>query len=286
VLESERERLDESDHHLAEAVRLSDQLGLYDDAGAAEMAAAWNAIRRGHVSQAARSLHAAETFFGRAGTESWRALASAGRSLAEAIDTQRAWVFESELKVVEEEGGRHERDVLSAIARLAEAVGAATLSDEEAARELDTTSLHVRAALAAATELSTRDSSVSAPVTPHPRPTTGAPVLYVEAGALSFRVGDEPPVDLRRRRSIRLLLAELARLRVREPGEVLDVYEAFEVGWPGEKAMVEAAADRVYWAVATLRRLGLKEILMTTDEGYHLAPDYDVIYDEETPSTD
>lgn len=87
---------------------------------------------------------------------------------------------------------------------------------------------------------------------------------------------DEGRVDLRRRKAPRHILARLLELRATDPGEAIDVYEAFEVGWPGEVATVEAAADRVYWAVRTLRKLGLEPFLMTNDRGYLLDPQADL----------
>ena len=62
------------------------------------------------------------------------------------------------------------------------------------------------------------------------------------------------------------------------PAEPIDVYEMFDIGWPGEKAGAEAAADRVYWVIGTLRRLGLRDLLVTTDDGYHLARGTRVVF--------
>ena len=77
-------------------------------------------------------------------------------------------------------------------------------------------------------------------------------------------------VDLRRRKAPRRILARLVELRASDGA--LDVYEAFEVGWPDEVATPEAAADRVYWAIRTLRKLGLESVLVTRDDGYLLDP--------------
>ena len=58
----------------------------------------------------------------------------------------------------------------------------------------------------------------------------------------------------------------------------LDVYEAFDLGWPGEdRVEAEAAAERVYWVVGVLRRLGLDGLLLTSDEGYYLDPSATVL---------
>jgi hypothetical protein len=45
----------------------------------------------------------------------------------------------------------------------------------------------------------------------------------------------------------------------------------FSAAWPGEKAIASAAAQRVRVAIATLRKMGLRDQLVTTPEGYGLA---------------
>jgi hypothetical protein len=46
-----------------------------------------------------------------------------------------------------------------------------------------------------------------------------------------------------------------------------------EAGWPGERVLAEAGATRVRVAIATLRSLGLGDVLQTRDDGYLLDPD-------------
>lgn len=101
--------------------------------------------------------------------------------------------------------------------------------------------------------------------------------LVVGSEGRWFRLGSTE-VDLSRRRAHRLILAHLVT-KHRE-GEALDVHEAFEIGWPGELADVEAAAERVYWAIGSLRKLGLDEVLLTSDSGYHLDPSLEVVLDQ------
>ena len=43
-------------------------------------------------------------------------------------------------------------------------------------------------------------------------------------------------------------------------------------GWPGERILVEAASTRVRVAIATLRKLGLREAIVTRDDGYQIDP--------------
>jgi hypothetical protein len=66
----------------------------------------------------------------------------------------------------------------------------------------------------------------------------------------------------------------LALVTRHERGEAagLDVLGVFEVGWPGERATVDAARTRVRVAVATLRKAGLRDTLVTRDDGYLLDP--------------
>jgi tetratricopeptide (TPR) repeat protein len=122
----------------------------------------------------------------------------------------------------------------------------------------DRSRLHVRAALA-------RSSA------PEDQPVT-LPDLRIARDASWFETDDER-IDLRRRRAPRHILARLVELRCKAPEATLDVQEAFEVGWPGEIATASAASDRVYWAIRTLRKLGLEDFLITGGEGYLLAPD-------------
>ncbi|MFU8805740.1 MAG: ATP-binding protein, partial [Bradymonadaceae bacterium] len=73
-----------------------------------------------------------------------------------------------------------------------------------------------------------------------------------------FEWADGERVDLRRRRSIRLILDWLTDQRQESTGVGTDVYSLFDIGWPGEIVEPETAGERVYWAVRTLRKLGLE----------------------------
>lgn len=103
-----------------------------------------------------------------------------------------------------------------------------------------------------------------------------ADCLLVGAEGRWFEWAGQERVDLRRRRSIRLILDWLTTQRLERAGAGTDVYDLFDIGWPGEVVAPETAGERVYWAVRTLRKLGLEEVLVTTDEGYLLGPRVDV----------
>jgi predicted ATPase len=108
----------------------------------------------------------------------------------------------------------------------------------------------------------------------HTPPPDGTPTLSlaVTTDGRAFRMNAEPAVDLTRRRSMRLLLLRLCEQHRASPGGALTVDQLFAAGWPGEKALPEAGARRVYVAISTLRSLGLGHALVTRDDGYLLHP--------------
>ena len=80
-------------------------------------------------------------------------------------------------------------------------------------------------------------------------------------------------MNLSRRRTVKRILAILAKARAENPGEVLDAHTLVERGWPGEVFEVRAGLMRLYVTINTLRKLGLEEVLQTHGEGYRLDPD-------------
>jgi predicted ATPase len=89
-------------------------------------------------------------------------------------------------------------------------------------------------------------------------------LLELAADGAWFALG-ATRVDLSTRHPIRRVLVALATA-----SGPSDVDALFQAGWPGERATVEAARDRVYHAVATLRRLGLGERLTRGEGGWQL----------------
>ena len=91
----------------------------------------------------------------------------------------------------------------------------------------------------------------------------------LEVDAMGFALKGER-VDLSRRVALRLILQALTRRRLEHPGRALSVEEVVEAGWPGERILPDAAAGRVYVAVGSLRRMGLRGVLLSADGGYLL----------------
>ncbi|MBI2394115.1 MAG: hypothetical protein HYV09_31375 [Deltaproteobacteria bacterium] len=87
----------------------------------------------------------------------------------------------------------------------------------------------------------------------------------------TFQAEGAPPVTVPPRSPLRRILAGLVT-RWEQRAASCSVLDVGELGWPGEQPDPEAGANRVYVAIATLRRLGLRDLIVRTDEGYALDP--------------
>jgi hypothetical protein len=61
-----------------------------------------------------------------------------------------------------------------------------------------------------------------------------------------------------------------------QPGSRLSIEALASAGWPGERIVYRAARDRVYNVIATLRRLGIRDAIVHSDEGYGIHPRFRV----------
>lgn len=80
------------------------------------------------------------------------------------------------------------------------------------------------------------------------------------------------PQDLSRRTALRLIVSALVEQHRANPGEVLSLDELLAAGWPGQKVVPTAAANRVYVALSALRKMGLRGHLLSRDGGYLIDP--------------
>lgn len=102
--------------------------------------------------------------------------------------------------------------------------------------------------------------------------------LLVARDASFFRLSDhEQAVELGRRRAVRGVLRALVDARSTQPGVPLSVETLVAAGWPGERILPAAAAGRVYTAIATLRRLGLRGVVEQAGTGYLIPPQIPVL---------
>jgi tetratricopeptide (TPR) repeat protein len=98
-----------------------------------------------------------------------------------------------------------------------------------------------------------------------------------------FRLPAEPTVTLEKRRPIAAMLKLLVAERLARPGASISVEQLLAAGWPGERVLPDAGAHRVRVALSTLRKLGLKSVLVTTPTGYVLDPEQKVVTANEAP---
>jgi hypothetical protein len=79
-------------------------------------------------------------------------------------------------------------------------------------------------------------------------------------------------IELGKRVALRRIVAVLAQRRVTAPGEAVALDALVAAGWPDEKIRADAAINRIHVALSTLRRLGLRDVLLTVEHGYALDP--------------
>jgi predicted ATPase len=250
----------------------------------------------GHLDDARRHHHAAETLLRDYGHPVIRALAVSWRGRmeadADALEDAQAWLDEGRrimgdlgdtiVSPVPELCAGH---LLLARARAADQSGHSDRAEEHrvAVRALldrydpdQVPSADVRLALIRLGDALSEQSERPTLIPPSRRSLSELPtvaeILAISASARAFRVPDAEPVDLSTRRAPRRILAALADQRERYPGLALTLEELLEAGWPGERLLPEAGATRVYTAIATLRRMGLKPFLLRGDDGYLLDP--------------
>lgn len=132
-----------------------------------------------------------------------------------------------------------------------------------------------RRALRRAVDAATRGDAPVVAATPLDGPPPDGPpdALAVCAHGRWFRAPQGEVVSMARWRPLQRLLERLAERREIAPGEPLSVEALVSAGWPGERVPPKAGATRVYTAIASLRRLGLRDYLLREDRGYLLRTD-------------
>lgn len=245
---------------LHDAIAALDALGLARDA----------AIARGHAGVLAREQgHLAESY----------AWVASGADAADA-DGQRelATVFAIHLAGLDADVGRAAQATaaLDAIARRPALGATARL----------TLGLH-RASLAGALDAARRDAFARGPVPllarlalrclrrtpPSVPPPPPDDALLVGPASTWFRLPGGERVGLERRASLARILDRLVQERIDRPGAPLSAIAVLAAGWPDERVLPSAGAHRVRVAIATLRKMGLRDVLVTSPEGYLLSHD-------------
>lgn len=70
----------------------------------------------------------------------------------------------------------------------------------------------------------------------------------------------------------RRIVKALVDLHLQDPTATLTMWQVFEAGWPGERPIHEAGANRVYVTLTRIRQLGLRDVVDRFDDGYRIAP--------------
>ncbi len=109
-----------------------------------------------------------------------------------------------------------------------------------------------------------------APATARAEPVTAPAGLQVSTDGRWFCVDGGRRVDIGRRGPMRRIFLALVAEHEQASGAGLDVAELQALAWPGQDMVWESGASRVYAAIATLRKLGLRDLITTGDDGYRL----------------
>lgn len=104
--------------------------------------------------------------------------------------------------------------------------------------------------------------------------------LVVGVGGAWFRPPRGERVSLATRKPLARVLERLVAARVSAPGKAMSWEELLAAGWPGERVLASAGAHRVRVALSSLRKLGLRESLHTSEAGYALAAEVVLVRDE------
>ncbi len=99
------------------------------------------------------------------------------------------------------------------------------------------------------------------------------PRLEVGPEAAWFVAPGGTPQSLEKHAAVRHILDRLVSARLERPGAALSADELFAAGWPGVHISPQSANNRLYVALAKLRKMGLKLYILRTDAGYLLDPE-------------
>jgi hypothetical protein len=72
--------------------------------------------------------------------------------------------------------------------------------------------------------------------------------------------------------ALRRVLSALIDRHASRPNAPLSMWDILEAGWPGERPVAEAGANRVYVAIARLRTRGLRDVIDRFEDGYRISP--------------
>ncbi len=109
-------------------------------------------------------------------------------------------------------------------------------------------------------------------ISTHGETVTREPFLVASDGTWFRRPGGKT-CDLQSRRVLARVLAKLLQAHREDPRTRVGVPALLKAGWPDERLLPKAGANRVYVALTTLRKMGLRELVARGDGGYGINVD-------------
>jgi hypothetical protein len=146
------------------------------------------------------------------------------------------------------------------------------VGDRRSALERRRASLHDEPALTA----TSREARLAVQMLERRVARPGEVLLIGPEGAWFCRPG-EARVSASRYTTASRILTHLAQTAEDSPGAFCSAEVLIAVGWPGEKSTADAARNRLAFALARLRKLGLRRLLQRSREGWRLDPDFVVL---------
>jgi predicted ATPase len=95
--------------------------------------------------------------------------------------------------------------------------------------------------------------------------------LVLERTARIVRTA-EGAIALEKNPALFRIVACFVDTHAHEPGKTIAIDTLIAAGWPEEKVRSDAGARRVFTALSTLRKRGLRDFILKRDDGYCLAP--------------
>lgn len=320
ALHQEHGQFDEADHHYEQAQTIYGELDLDFDAAATHLVAAWLEIDRQRHTRALEALELVEEALDRvdANPRSWRVPVALTRALVAGIDAdtdtekrqldaavahidETSWADGVAERIAARLWGvwgnrsawsdRVETAIAGDFERLLPAIDDEVPPSlyERLVRRLDLRAVPEDAVADTDTDETGSVGADDAGSEDEPEPederdSREGDQLVVASDLRWFRVGSEPVVDISRRSSTRRVLDALVTQHLEDPTRQLGVSELFAVGWPDDDIRPDSAANRVYWAIRTLRELGLRDVVVTLGDGYCIDPECTVIRQDPSSS--
>ncbi len=104
-----------------------------------------------------------------------------------------------------------------------------------------------------------------------------ADALVVTPSRDRVRLPGGPWIDVSGRPAVQRIVGALVDARLRAPGEPVPLDVLVQAGWPDERLVARAGANRLRVLLASLRGQGLRDLLVSLRGGYLLAPSVNVV---------